>query len=295
MSRHAYRLVFRLESPLHIGRRKINNLMQTRYYVPGRVFWGAVTAHLTRWLGGTDYRRVGTLVRDYLRFGYFFPAKIPDEPLYPRQDRQHPAEFVYGQNTLPEAKFEREFLNVVTSTAIAHETNAAEEASLHEVEFLTPSLALGRPVYLVGHLFVHGDEKITSTGADVQVQGISLFSQVLASLRIGGERRYGFGRLTLDRNMCQPVDEMFGYDLRRNEGRWCVTVPAQQPLLAHATTGGLRLSGAVEPLVSREWKKERGPGRQITLLDLCYAPGSLVTSTTTFAIDRYGIWKREDR
>ena len=80
MAWQAYRLVFRLESPLHVGWRKIGNLMQTRYYVPGRVFLGAVTTNLARWLGETNYRQTGEWVRENLRFGYFYPAENPDKP-----------------------------------------------------------------------------------------------------------------------------------------------------------------------------------------------------------------------
>lgn len=288
MAWQAYRLVFRLESPLHIGWRKIGNLMQTRHYVPGRNWWGAVTASLTRWLGTTNYRRTGGWVRENLRFGYFFPAAKVDEPLYPVQSA---GETVYGNNGLGEAKFERCFLSALASTAIAPQANVAEEGSLHEVEFLKPSLGLGQPVYLVGHLFVHQSEEVTTSSDDVEVQGLSLFSQVLAWLQIGGERRYGFGRLTLCRDECRRVNNVFGYLLEEQDGRYRVTVRRQQPLLAHATASGLHLNGSIEPLVSREWAQQSGPGRQITLLGLCYTPGSVVASDTTFTIGHYGIWE----
>ncbi|MCQ3972419.1 MAG: hypothetical protein DPW09_03110 [Anaerolineae bacterium] len=289
MTWQVYRLVFRLESPLHIGWRKISNLMQTRSYVPGRIWWGAVTAGLTQWLGKTDYRQTGEWVQENLRFGYFFPAENIDDPLYPVQSA---GETVYGQNKLSESVFERRFLNALASTAIAHEANVAEEASLHEVEFLTPSLNLGQPVYLVGHLFVHQNEEIAIRNDDVEVQGLSLFSQVIASLQIGGERRYGFGRLTLCRSECRRVSDIFGYLLNQQDGQCCVTVPARRPLLAHAIAGGLRLNGSIEPLVSREWAQQSGPGRQVTLLGLCYVPGSTVASDTTFTIGQYGIWEQ---
>lgn len=291
MSWQAYRLVFRLEGPLHIGWRKIGNLMQTRSYVPGRSWWGAVTAGLTQWLGKTDYRQTGEWVRENLRFGYFFPAENIDNPLYPVQSA---GETVYGQNKLSEPVFERQFLSVLASTAIAHQANVTEEASLHEVEFLTPSLNLGQPVYLVGHLFVHQNEEITTRNDDVEVRGFSLFSQVIASLQIGGERRYGFGQLTLCRDECLRASDIFGYPLTQHDGQYCVTVPARRPLLAHAIASGLRLNGSMEPLVSREWTQQSGPGRQVTLLGLYYLPGSVVTSDTTFRIGQYGIWEHSE-
>ncbi len=289
MTWQTYRLVFRMESPLHIGWRKTGNLMQTRYYVPGRVFWGAVTAGLTQWLGKTSYVQIGDQARERLRFGYFFPAEDPDKPLYPIQQAQ--VGFVYSQD-LPESKFERRFLNSLASTAIAAESNASQEGSLHEVELITSSLELGRPVYLIGHLFVHQNEEVTVKDDDVEIQGISLFTQVIASLQIGGERRYGFGRLTLCRDQCEQANDLFGYPLSQQNSQCRVTVPAQRPLLAHAMTNGLHLNGSIEPLVSREWAQEDGPGRQVTLLGLYYAPGSVVTTETTFVIGRYGVWEQ---
>lgn len=269
---------------------QIGNLMQTRHYAPGRMFWGAVTANLTRWLGGTNYRETGKWVQDHLCFGYFFPAEDPANPLYPVQGQ---GGTVYGKDALLDTDFERGFLNSLASTAIAAEANAAQEGSLHEVEFITPSLGLDQPVYLVGHLFVHQGEEIAVKEDDVEVQGISLFTQVMTSLQIGGELRYGFGRLALYQDQCRRVNNLFGYDLNQQEGQYWVTVPAQRSLLAHTMTNGLRLNGPIEPLVSREWVQEHGrPGRQVTLLGLYYAPGSVVATETTLFIGRYGIWEQ---
>jgi hypothetical protein len=299
MSWQAYRLVFRLESPLHIGWRKPGNLMQTRYYIPGRVFWGAVTANLTRWLGGTDYRQVGEWVSDNLRFGYFFPADAPDNPLYPTYSQ---ANITYGRDrNLTEAAFERRFLSSLASTAIAAEVFASQEGSLHEVEFIIPTLDTGKPVYLVGLLFVRmqTDNKASTTNNrmtvaiendDIVIQGHSTCREIIASLRIGGERRYGFGQLTLCQNECKQENNLFGYPL--NQENLYVTIPTQKPLLAHAVANSMNVEGSIEPLVSREWAQAEGPGRQVTLFGLCYTPGSVVINDTSFAIGHYGVWEQ---
>ena len=44
----AYRVVFKLRSPMHIGCGKVGNVQRTRPYVIGRNFWGALTMRLTR-------------------------------------------------------------------------------------------------------------------------------------------------------------------------------------------------------------------------------------------------------
>jgi hypothetical protein len=297
MSWQAHRLVFRLESPLHIGWRKPGNLMQTRYYVPGRVLWGAVTANLTQWLGRSDYHQTGKWVRDHLRFGYFFLAEEPSTPLYPVQGKTG---IVYGINEMPEAEFERRFLSSLASTAIAAEAFAGQEGSLHEVEFIIPTLDTGKGVYLVGHLFVptqtddesssHAPIGMTVENGDIKIQGHSLYQEIIASLRIGGERRYGFGQLRLCPRKCQPVDCLFGYAL--NLETLQVTIPAKRSLLAHTIAPGMNISGSIEPLLGREWTPEQGPGRQVTLFGLCYIPGSVVQNDTTFTIGCYGIWEQ---
>jgi len=265
---YAYRLVFRLESPLHIGWRKIGNLMQTRYYVSGRSFWGAVTANLTRWLGETNYPEIGKWVKEHLRFGYFFLAENSDTPLYPHQLEGH---LFYGPNSLEQAEFERRFLASVASTAITPDSNSAEEGSLHEVQ----------------------DEKIDVSNDDVTVQRISLFSQVISALQIGGERRYGFGRLVLQRDECCQVKDVFGHTLTRQNDSYEIVVPKESPVFSHAIAERSNLNGFIEPLVSREWSQQSGPGRQLTFIGLAYTPGSIVGSEMTFSIEQYGIWRRK--
>jgi hypothetical protein len=44
----AYRVVFRVKTPLHIGDAKMGNVHYTRPYVTGRAIWGALTERVTR-------------------------------------------------------------------------------------------------------------------------------------------------------------------------------------------------------------------------------------------------------
>lgn len=298
MSWQAYRLMFKLESPLHIGWRKTGNLMQTRYYVPGRIFWGAVTASLTRCLGKKNYQQVGDWVRDNLRFGYFFLAKDLNNPLYPTYSKGN---IKYGYDkTLSEPEFERQFLSSIASTSIDADVFASQEGSLHEVEFIIPTLDTGRSVYLVGHLFVrvqNYDEfsltnpviSVIFEDNDVKLQEHSLCQKIVPTLQIGGERSYGFGRLKLCQNGCKMTNKLFGYDLDKEN--LSVTVDKQKSLFAHAIANDKSVSGTIEPLVSKEWAKNLGPGRSISLLGLCYTPGSVVIKETSFMIGHYGIWE----
>lgn len=75
----AYRVVFRLKSPMHIGCGKVGNVQRTRPYVTGRMFWGALTMRLTRdqhqpATRSELYQKIGGEVHQYLKFTYFYPA-----------------------------------------------------------------------------------------------------------------------------------------------------------------------------------------------------------------------------
>lgn len=294
MSWTAYQLVFRLESPLHVGWRKTGNLMQTRAYVPGRIFWGAVTANLTRCLGYSNYEAIGNLVRDHLRFGYFFLAVEMEKPLIPRQKN---SDVVNGDGDRKETAFHRKFISSVASTVIAPDSFAAQEGSLHEVEFITPSIGVGAPVFLVGHLFVNPNNEIDVDDGGITYQGISLFDDVLHSLQIGGERRYGYGKITLHTPpRLMSENKIFNYSLHLDNLQ--VDVPRGKPFLAHVHVEGVSAVGEVEPLVSREWAQESsengksGAGHLVSNLGICYAPGGVSENAETFTIGDYGVWEK---
>jgi len=73
-----YKLIFKAESPIHIGYKQIGNLKTTRYYIMGKQMWGAITANLTRELYGNpksdEYKKVGDFVREHIKTTYFYPA-----------------------------------------------------------------------------------------------------------------------------------------------------------------------------------------------------------------------------
>jgi hypothetical protein len=270
MSWHAYRLVYRLESPLHVGWRKIGNLMQTRPYVAGRCWWGAVTSHLTQWLGVYDYQAVGEFVRENLIFGYFFPAEDTVRPLFPRWVS---GDIRYGDELLPADEFERRFLSSLASTAIDYQHNTAAEGQLHEVEFVVPRTEKG-DVFIIGHLLVREGDRIRSANSEVHVDELPLLTQVLAQVRIGGERRSGFGRLQLITDQIVQCNDIFGHALELDGERPVLRVNVANPLPAHFLVDGLDAEGEIEPLLGREWDEDTGPGRRLSIAMICWTPGS---------------------
>jgi len=278
MTWQAYRVVFRLLAPMHIGYRKVGNIQLTHPYVTGRVLWGALTARLTRDTvstpRGEDYIKKGKQVNEQLAFTYFYPAlegKGDYKPCLPPFDD----EFCYR------------FLFTYASTALEYDRFAAEEGSLHEVEYIGPyTRGEGAPVYLVGYIFAKDG-------------GPSGWQRALERVQLGGERGYGWGRVKLEKlESLQGDIKTFGYKVDLKADRPTITVPKDRPLLAHTEAEGVSAAGPIGPLVGREWENLPNPegrvgaGQHLSKAKICYAPGSKVSNKAPFIIEPYGIWHK---
>lgn len=294
MTWHSYQLTYRLMSPLHIGYRALGNIQRTRYYVPGRNLWGAISARLVRARyqqpGPADYLAVGDYVRNHVIASYFYLRLADEGPYYPRL--QH-AEWWYGN--LKAADFEARFVSSYSSTALTASSWTAEEPTLHEVEFITPRVRTdpppGRPVYLQGFLYLDQDRST----APSPLQGLNdeSYLQYLTELFVGGEQGYGFGRIE---RLGQPISPEVD------------TGPRPQPrdldgatLHAHlrmTPANKLAVHGPVEPLVGREWANDRrgngrrGAGQDVSEPVVAWAPGGhFAGDTSQIRIGPYGIWE----
>ena len=278
-----YRLRFRLLSPLHVGYRKVGNLMQTRPYVPGKNVWAALTARLTRdYHNGGDaemYKCIGRLVQENFRFGYLWPSLDGNEPYFPWKHDD----------------FDYLFLGSYASTALNYEQGAADEGLLHEVEFIAPVTRDRQPVYLVGDLWVKK--------GDIPVE---IREQVLSNLQLGGERHYGWGRV----RCCTDWDEkqegsgqtVAGYHWNEQNEEVVLTLSKDNDkdkarLTAHAkAVGSDALSGIVgpiEPLVGWERNNDANAKNpwKLSSAVVCWAPGGRVKQEIQVRIGDSGIWK----
>lgn len=303
-------LAFRLRSPLHVGWRKVGNLMQARPYVPAKNLWAAVTAELARRQAekgraakAEAYQRVGDDVANSLAFTYFFPALTPNplKALYPSLTS---GGLVYGEGQLAAQTFDYLFLDSYASTAIVAGQNSAETGSLHETEMLRPrtrpllgtSLAgqlgdaadeLGAPVYLVGYALVRGE-------------GPAGWCEALGQLQIGGERRYGWGALRQVEMAPHEGKSLFGlYDLEPGDTPVLAARP-DAPLLAHALAAEYHgappvagLTGPVEPVVGRETNEKKRPGFGANVIEarICWAPGTRLGEGQAVVVGKYGFWQ----
>ncbi|PID84853.1 MAG: hypothetical protein CSB13_11025 [Chloroflexi bacterium] len=266
MSWHRYDLVFRLLAPLHIGWRKTSNLQQTRGYVPGKNQWAALTARLTRdYDNDTNalrYQEIGEQVLEHFRFSYLYPA-LSDEAgytvHYPWED-----------------DFDYLFLDSYASAALDYTSQSAADGLLHETEFIASNTRDGRPVYLVGTVYVQ-----------THLPGpLDKWQDALNKFQFGGERGYGWGSM---RKVTCERDEAY------NEDEPKMLVAKNGCITAHLKTENMTgITGPVEALIG--WERNHEDGKPNWSLSkkavVCYAPGANVEEETLFAISHYGIWEK---
>lgn len=138
--------VFRLESPLHIGYRQIGTLAKTRYYVPGKNIWAAVTVRLAQMTSNgdlPDYRRIGKILAENVRFSYFFLSNNPEDVNADYSPKYQETGLMWGN--LSQDDFERRFITSFVTTAINHESRMAEDESLHEIELISHQTVEKKP------------------------------------------------------------------------------------------------------------------------------------------------------
>lgn len=294
-----YPLKFRLLSPMHIGYRKVGNLMQTRQYVPGKNLWAALTARITRdYLNGSDansYKKVGEYAIDKFRFGYLWPSLDGDKPCF-YWDRED---------------FDYLFLDSYASTALDYSACSTEEGSLHETEFIAPVARNGKPVYLLGDLWVN-------EGAKDKIDDES-WQRSMENLQLGGERTYGWGRLALCLNEWNGKIKgsgktVVGHPWRVEGKEIVVTLNEGEIITAHAlaavkskengqdlrytdeitpqsgTSASTKdVAGPVEPMVGREWSAFAG--QKVCYSGVYFSPGSkVIKREARFIIDPFGRW-----
>lgn len=287
MTWHPFRLTYQLLGPLHIGYHKVGNVQRTRYYIPARNLWGSVTERLTRSGFHTrnaaegDYRRIGEWVQQHLAFSYFFVTDDRDNLLHPRYDEKG---LSYG--SLLESEFERRFVSAHVTTALDARTRSAHTGSVHEVEFLAAHDEQGRRTEVAGWVLLD-DEATTEL-----VEGG--WRERLSHLQVGGERRYGYGRLRLATNgWAETRTLLVGYDLKPHLERPQILVDADEPLLAHTLAQNVQARGMIEPLVGRETRGDSDSfGRALTRGRVCWVPGSVLLEEQPMVVESTGVWRR---
>ncbi len=272
-------------------------LAPTRLYVPGKNLWAAITASLTERMFDSprpqDFALVGGALRDCAAFSYFYLSD--GERIYtPSYDT---GELKWGD--LQHSDFRAMFLDSRMSTQIA-ESGAAEDGSLHEIEFIRhrigSPLTGARSPLLCGVTWILQGSSIAGMPLELDqalptlLCGKSTLS-LMAELILGGERNYGFGRvrsiavsepLAKQLEMLSPVEPATRFVLNG-------------PLLAHSRyVTDFLFKGDVEILVGREYRQTSGksyesPGADVSTAGHFFAPGTVISGDSLKAsFDSFG-------
>lgn len=280
MTWQAYRLLFRVLSPIHIGFERIGNLLRTRPYVLGRNLWAAAAARLVLERQVACYEQVRLELTTQYCFGYLFPT-LPNETVFAPCYRDDGLFFGLDQR-IGQREFEHRFLSSTAHTALNPASRGAEEGSLHEVECLLPRTRPdGRPTYLAGVLFARRG----TTEATLR--------SLLDDLQVGGERTYGMGRLRLESAEATGKDVFLGFEVDLQQDT--PIARGQGPIPAHwlidgTQAEGLNVKGEIEFLIGRD-TRDSGYGMSLTMPAACWCPGSVPDSTCSFRILPQGLWE----
>ncbi len=305
MAWNCYELIYRALSPVHIGYRKLGIIQRTRYYIPGRNLWGAITANLTRTCysqpGNKEYKNVGKFVKENVIASYFYPQTGEAGSYYPHFTEEGLRFDSKDGKVLTAAQFEARFISSFAQTALTASNLTAEEATLHETEFLSncteTATPPGQQVFFHGTLYIK-----QGTRGDYPTQVKSLDDkQILGQISeifVGGERAYGFGRLRLEGGMPKQLktgDKLFGsYELILDQKFPVIKVPKGEVFPAHVVADGVTAVGEAEPLVSREWESDpkrspKGAGQRLSFLSVCWVPGSVAQRDLKVEVSDFGI------
>jgi hypothetical protein len=178
-------LCFEQKVPVHIGKKNYGVLAETRLFIPGWTMWGALVNCYGKIMGGRDevYEEGKEL---FETITCFYPAQLKPESDISVMFPQFSDGKLYMCATISEQEFRMEFTDTHTSTAINAHSLSAKNQSLHEIEVILPRAKGSKEeLYWIGLL-----------GIKKEVSGIYKdFINKLEDIFIGGDIRYGFGRL----------------------------------------------------------------------------------------------------
>lgn len=288
-------VIFTLKSPLHIGYLPFKGsvISPTRYYIPGKNFWGAITKRATECFydnpSSGDYREIGLEIKDNFRFSYFylydgntiFIPKYKDGGLVFGED---------DKEQIDKFSFERRFIGSRVLTAIDSKSGTARDESLHEIEFVKYRLRDEKGnienTRIIGSIWIKEGSNLNDFKIKFDNNGIFVNDfNLIEELAIGGEQGYGFGLVKLESMLSEnrfPIKSTpENNDIRIN-------VEPKSPILSHlGYDKNISFQGDIEILIGRgyfdieksdskasEYKKDAG--NVITNKGYYFSPGTVV-------------------
>jgi|LFRM01.1.fsa_nt_gb hypothetical protein len=268
MNKKWYRLAFQQKDPIHIGKGSYGVIAETRVFIPGWTIWGALVNKYISEKG----RAEENIKRSQILFetiSCFYPSiEKTGDVLFPGYSN---GSFCLGtklNNTFfNEEDFRAIFTDTFVSTAIDAISQAAKKESLHEIELILPKTkeAIGESHKNLFWVGVLGIDNENIDVIDFLHEGLTIY--------VGGERRYGFGKMELVYKLEIREEELesWGLDL---EGR-----PASDQVLRNYMEycDNALISGEIEHVII-EADFSRATPRVIDS-KICITPGSIAKAS----------------
>ncbi len=305
-------VIFTLKSPLHIGYLPFKGsvISPTRYYVPGRNFWGAVTKILTENLyenPGEEYKKIGEQIKENFRFSYFY--LYDGETIFiPKYSKEG---LTFGdKKKIDKFQFEYRFIGSRVLTAINSDSGTAKHESLHEIEFIKDKYidenGEVKTTKIIGCIWVKENSKLGDYEVQIKNDGIFVNNfNLIEELTLGGELGYGFGLVKLEstlNNKVFPIEEknLNGDDI-------LIEIKKDQPIISHLQYDkSLQFRGDIEPITGRgyfdiekntesesENEYKKNPGKSLSKINYFFSPGSIIKleNNNTLSLNWNGILK----
>ncbi len=326
MAWNIYKIVFRMESPLHSGWLKVGNIQRTRLHVTGRMMWGALTANITRIIGGS-YSAVGENVKKYLIASYFFPCfdKNGEKKLVLPFYDENILNYIVGNDEVTANMIERALITSYNSTSIDPNGLSAEDGTLHEIELLNhrtiypihpnsgnltvedidtseDTIPINSNIYLVGYIF---------ESSKIPLEIKNNWVDALKMIQLGGERSYGFGCLRLEKIIPEPEEKgqkgepkkslhlekiipehlnVFGYNVVSTDEEIKIKLNQGKQVLANVFNVD-DLLGTLEPFFGRNSNENGEFKKKYSSVKVSWSPGSVLKKKRIFKISEFGLWE----
>ncbi len=287
-------IIFALKSPIHIGYLPFKGsvISPTRYYIPGKNFWGAITKRTTEYVYKNptrEYQEVGRQIKESFKFSYFY-LYDGETILIPKYDESG---LIFGdQKQLNKFQFENRFIGSRVLTAIDSASGKAKDESLHEIEFIKDKFVDNesgaiKNTKIIGSIWVKEGFKLNNYEI-IAENGIFINEfNLLEELTLGGEQGYGFGTINLEsilKNKRFPIDDIIDNEIK-------ITANNEKPIISHLKYDrSITFRGDIELLGGRGYfdieeenslndnstKYKENAGKILSNIDYYIVPGSLV-------------------
>lgn len=277
------KLVFQQLSPIHIGKKNYGVISETRLFIPGWTMWGALVNACGK-AEDASKERFKVLQSNFEKISCFFPL----------------VEANCSEN-IPEVKFEKGYLfidgifeeelrlkltDTYVSTAIESQSISAKDESLHETEVFLPRTVFDkdnakevRNVFWVGILGVDDSS------------GIDTFIKSNPEVFVGGDSKYGFGRLKLISYKELKDNEKKRYNISDDGKLKCSKDKALFLDYVQADSSHILINGKTETVINYDFS---GSSPEISYYNLCFTPGSELKLGQSQLILKKGVFMPED-